>query len=543
MIKKINNSSFAIAFFIMVGCILRLSLSSHMQVMNADATGYFETGVTLTKYLDGLSAFWSPAYPIFCILIDCAFNNIELSGKLASILTGTGLILVIFVLSKSLYGSLVASIAGMMIAFMPVMVYYSTFTTPEMFYLCFLYLSVTVFVMWIRKLSVWLSLLMGIFAAIAYLTRPEGFLLFAQITAMGTFVVFYNAVKNNTSVVRPTISLIVFVITFAIISLPYLLLVKKEVGSWSISPRSGYNLVLTKYNYETKLFSLTPDRRHVLLAHQHINNSLPSLIKTDAKMIITKYGDNFCRLVTSVLPNLFINKYILLFFIITAIFAFISKWRDTPKHLLLLFFAFPFFITPFFVIELRTQIYILPILVILSSVSLSSLMNKMFHEHPSILIRLSFFKAHTIWVILIGLALTGTIGYYFTIEPLVEKKGSYGIEQKKAGLWLRSSGLPQGAVMARKPWVAFYSGNENLPLPLASYGDILYYAKANMARYLVIDDLVTVKVRPALVFLLREIPKELELVYDNMGKIDRRVRVFRFKEVSSASQETMMILK
>ena len=122
MINKMSNSTLAIIFFIFLGGIMRLALSSHMQVMNVDATGYFKSGVTFTDYFDGLSAFWSPVYPLLCILLNYVWNNIEMAGKVISILAGTTLIFIVFLFTRRLYDSLSAVIAAIMITYMPVMV-------------------------------------------------------------------------------------------------------------------------------------------------------------------------------------------------------------------------------------------------------------------------------------------------------------------------------------------------------------------------------------------------------------------------------------
>ncbi|MDW7774290.1 MAG: glycosyltransferase family 39 protein [Desulfobulbaceae bacterium] len=505
-------------------------LSFEMQVMNVDAIGLvdragsFRLGTTLAEYLQTLPGYWPPLYPVLCLLMDIPLEDIEFSGKLISILSGTGLIFIIYLLSRDLYGDTAALTASFLAAFFPVLIYYSAFTTPEMTYLFFLYASLLLFVKWVVSPGPFYAILTGLTASAAYLTRSEGILLFFQIIFMGMLVAFYKW-RSDKHVFRPYArGLAFFIVAFILLASPFLLFLKQDVGSWSISRGGGMAFTLTKENIEPAVWSLTDDKTRVkgYFYESYRKQSLLEILKNDPEQITGKWSSNFKLLITATLPEMFINKYILAFFLALVLAALLLRRDIMHRHLLLLFMLAPIFITPLYVIELRTQIYIIPVVLILAAVSIGIFADTVINRAAG---RLSFRPGPVIALITVAI-ISVTTTYYKILQPEFDKKGRYGLEQKKAGIWLRESGLSQGKVMARKPWTAFYSGNEILPLPLADYEDILFYARHNNARYLIIDDLLTTRMRPDLEFLLQEDPEELNLIYEAEGK----VRLFAFKK-------------
>jgi hypothetical protein len=83
-------------------------------------------------------------------------------------------------------------------------------------------------------------------------------------------------------------------------------------------------------------------------------------------------------------------------------------------------------------------------------------------------------------------------------------------EQRVAGAWLARSGWPpevgaagaRPAVMARKPWVAYYAGADMLELPEAPLEEVLELAATRAADVLVADARSVRESRPALAPLL-----------------------------------------
>lgn len=95
-------------------------------------------------------------------------------------------------------------------------------------------------------------------------------------------------------------------------------------------------------------------------------------------------------------------------------------------------------------------------------------------------------------------------------------KADQPVEQKEAGLWLKNY-EPNSVVMARKPWVAFYSNSIFVKMPFSDYKDMIKYACLKNVKYLVIDERYVKELRPQLSFLLEQGTNDLKLVYENKG--------------------------
>ncbi|MBU1727520.1 MAG: hypothetical protein KJ880_07810, partial [Candidatus Omnitrophica bacterium] len=102
-----------------------------------------------------------------------------------------------------------------------------------------------------------------------------------------------------------------------------------------------------------------------------------------------------------------------------------------------------------------------------------------------------------------------------SINSVILNSNDGTIEHKKAGLWLKNFDHSHFVVMARKPYVSFYSEGLWVCLPYADYSEIIRYAKKNNIKYLVIDELSILKLRPQLAFLLDEnkATSDLKLIY------------------------------
>ena len=526
------RSYFVVAALVLAAGLLRLFLSFQMQVINVDAIGLvnrigsFYQGITLAEYLRSLPGYWPPLYPILCLLTDMLFHDIELSGKLVAFLSGTGLVLIIFLLAQELYGKLAAVISLCITAYFPVLVYYSSFTTTEMTYLFFLFAGMFVFVKWVTQPKAVHGILMGLSCSAAYLSRPEGILLLFQLLFMGVLIAFYKIWRKKEPFQPYVVSLTACVIAFFILASPYLLHLKQEVGGWAINRGGGFAFALTKETVETKVWSLSDDKKRVrgFFDESYTKLSLLNVFKDNPDHIFGKWTSNFKYLLSDILPKLFVNKYVLTILMVMMLAALIWKWQQMHKHLLLLFMLSPIIITPLYVIELRTQLYIIPVVIILASMFMASLINIVGHRFAG-----QAAISHKASIAIISVVLIcSTFFYYRFLEPKFAEKGRYGLEQKEAGLWLKKNGFPKGKILARKPWAAFYSGNDILPLPLASYRDTIHYAMENNAEYLIIDDLLTTRMRPSVAFLLHSSSTDVKLIYDNERKARHRVRVFSF---------------
>ncbi len=117
-----------------------------------------------------------------------------------------------------------------------------------------------------KKKKVWFFLLAGLIFGLSYLTRPEGFLIYIL---MGFWVLFFPLLflKNNQTKNKKSLIFLTFSLGFFIFALPYLFFIKKDLGYWAISEKSGYNFY-TSFQSEYQKSGLVP--AHLQTSHQEV---------------------------------------------------------------------------------------------------------------------------------------------------------------------------------------------------------------------------------------------------------------------------------
>jgi hypothetical protein len=131
---------------------------------------------------------------------------------------------------------------------------------------------------------------------------------------------------------------------------------------------------------------------------------------------------------------------------------------------------------------------------------------------------------------LIILALLSAGGLWGQVE--VARTGQAGLipSHKVAGRWLADHSEPGEPVMSRNSELGLYADRPLVAFPNAGWGEVLAYARARGARYLVTDDWELTQLRPQLSFLLDPIqaPDELEHLATFVGP-RRTTLVYRIR--------------
>jgi len=124
--------------------------------------------------------------------------------------------------------------------------------------------------------------------------------------------------------------------------------------------------------------------------------------------------------------------------------------------------------------------------------------------------------------------------FFVVLQPRVVEQytstGSFRLEHKTIGLWLKDNLTRGSVIMSRYPAIAFYAEAQWEPTPNATYDQMLTYARAQSVDYFALDEAETRELRPQFAFLFAEdqTPSELELVHVDSGGGDR-LAIFRFK--------------
>jgi 4-amino-4-deoxy-L-arabinose transferase-like glycosyltransferase len=126
-----------------------------------------------------------PLYPWLIAAVSLVGPSIELSARLVSLVLGTALVIPVVRIADRVHGRRAALIAGGLVAFHPLMVAGSISTYAEGPYLTLILFVLDYTIAWIDERRLRQAVLAGLFAGLAYLTRPEAFLLVGALGAVG----------------------------------------------------------------------------------------------------------------------------------------------------------------------------------------------------------------------------------------------------------------------------------------------------------------------------------------------------------------------
>ena len=223
-------------FLLIISLSVRIYLSLFTYVIKNDSVAYMQNA----KYIvsgDFLSALRHDYHPLYSLIMAVLYNvipNMELSGTIISVLFGTLTVVVFYLIGKSVFDQKVSFVSSVILAFHPYAVRFSAdiISDSTYFFLFISALGLGYFAIVNRKLL--LFALTGICSALAYLTRPEG-------VGIIIIVVFWCALKDCARIKilwkEKLISILILVVSFLVFSMPYLVFIKQDTGSWSLTKK------------------------------------------------------------------------------------------------------------------------------------------------------------------------------------------------------------------------------------------------------------------------------------------------------------------
>ena len=215
---------------------VRIYLSFLTYVIKNDSVAYMQNA----KYIvsgDFLSALRHDYHPLYSLIMAVLYNvipNMELSGTIISVLFGTLTVVVFYLIGKSVFDQKVSFVSSVILAFHPYAVRFSAdiISDSTYFFLFISALGLGYFAIANRKLL--LVALTGICSALAYLTRPEG-------VGILIIVAFWCALKDCARIKilwkEKLISILILVVSFLVFSMPYIVFIKQDTGSWSLTKK------------------------------------------------------------------------------------------------------------------------------------------------------------------------------------------------------------------------------------------------------------------------------------------------------------------
>ncbi|MDZ7361442.1 MAG: glycosyltransferase family 39 protein [candidate division KSB1 bacterium] len=486
--------------------------------------------------------YWSPGLPLWMGLANLLIPDVELAGRLTTMLLGSLIVAPIYLLAHALCGKHVAFWAGVFAALHPSLAFAQTAPLAEPAYMFFGFLGLWLGWQALQKSRWGFAIAAGLCWGFSYLAKPEGtgFLLVFAAFAIGRAVADFFSHRRAPSL----LAIAAAGIGFLVAASPYLIYLHKQAGHWTLSAKGAANqqFEATFFTAENDDFfeSLSPDNKTLpvdaifhtgTFLQQAKKNEVPK-VEISAGLIARKYATNFFRVLKYGLPQMLSLLLIVLF----GLGLLAAPWQreETPLavYLLAVLIFYWLVMVPFFHITERYLMAMLPLAGIWIARGLLGLAEWLNGTMHAVFSR-AFSQRQTITLAVLSLAFLfwlPEMGKVTAQRP--EGFGEWGdaVELKEAGKWLRHNAEQQPPiVMSYNKAVDFYAGNYDVRSGVSFSRDSLprqiEYARHRQARYVVVSERY-LKLFPVWQQALEAPNSELKLLYKTGNTIAPKAYVF-----------------
>ena len=504
------------------------------------------------KFAQALHPFWSPMYPVCVAFFSFIFHDIEIAGRMVSLVSGILVILPVFFFAKKLYGKGAAYVSAVLIGFHPSLAFLSTSAQSEPTYIFFSLLGMYVGWRAIEKESFRRALSAGILFGFSYLTRPEGIGFWGVYLGVVSIWGIFDCVRHR-KFRRIRMAIIIF-FGFLFVSSPYFIYLRSETGKWMISSKgfAVQQLDVQEYVDSQVNYSRLSEDNTILpkdaIYHEGnfmrlVGDEKQSTRHVTVAVILRKYAKNIYQLMKEAIHSVFGT----VLFLIWAVGFFRSAWQDDTirLHMYLLFFIcfFWFVVVPMFHINER---YLIPgflICFIWMGHGVFHLIqwcessfgryfsNALSRFHCITMRRIATTMVFLFIFILFWLPEFGKVA---ARDSQSTDYWADAVELKKAGQWLKTNVEGSPVIMTPNKAVDFYAGIDDVRRGVTFSGDdferILVYARHKRVEYMVITERYSSTYKN-LVFLFDDtrVPEGFRLVYEDLEVSGIKCRIFHLK--------------
>jgi Dolichyl-phosphate-mannose-protein mannosyltransferase len=426
----------------------------------------------------GPHTLWPPFYPALLGVVSLAIPDLEMAGRVVSLITGTLAVGFLYLIAHTLFSKETALYTAVLLATHPEISRASLTVMSESTYLCLLLAGIWLTVGILQKVRLYLCILVGLIFGCAYLTRPEaiGFLVLIPL------LIICAHFRSGGQRQKVFIGVVALFAGFIVLAGPYVLFLRVHTGQWQISGKTLHNLAITDprlgHSLEEKFHGLSPDGTHIGVTRVTVSEVV-QYWREHPRVFVKRYTRLLLDQYHEVLPGACHPLLLAL----AGIGLYHGQWqRSSSGKLLLLVALFPFFIYPLSHVEQRYMIPLLPFVLIWAGLGVAVVVEGLQRArtprvlfHRSIPVRA---LAHTAVVAVLLLPYFG-----FLIRPY-----DMGAEQKVVGQWMRQHIGTDAKIMERTHVVAFYADGIPFDLPYASLQQVLKYGARIGAEYLVVSE-------------------------------------------------------
>jgi 4-amino-4-deoxy-L-arabinose transferase-like glycosyltransferase len=534
----------------MLGCILRIALIPYGDFISSDGVYYATLGRNLLAgdLHHGISAYWSPLYPLLIALFTGVFRDPALAGRLVSALAGGILVVPVYFLSKRFsHRRLTAVVAALFVIFEPRLLYYSLRVLTEPVYILLLITGILIGWIALERGLARYFFLTGLVFGLAYLTRPEALGYVLLLCLIVGVVGFARKAGSWWMVSRASLVVLGALLAAA----PYVYYLRQETGRWMLTEKFAANMPGSALGGR----KLLPDGQLTLAdilwagTRPERAGSEIDIAPTSGRQDSQSPGPSLLRRLaehtTRTLKGLY-QEYLMINEILPALLIgligiglFARKWSTSRIRLELYVGSFIFATFLGYAFTFHNHRYLVPLIPLAlcwaasGAVVAASWLHDTFASRAQDVLPINSTFGHAIAVVTVVVILSQSV----TIFTQLRKNDSGG--QRKAAEWIRSQGLQSPLIMATGPWPAYYAGGRHLYIPSEELPVVLAYAKRKKVDFIVLEDR-WLETTPSLAPLLtaKTIPPELTLVYERVT--DRQDHGFRVFRVSQGEDRSAM---
>lgn len=500
---KIKKEHLILAGILLTGIIARvIKFEDPAMVMDTVAfsrlgKNFIEYGMYVFGENYNMGIFFPPGYPVFIGTMNLFFNDLFFSAKLVSFIASCFSIMLAYFIGKELYNKEAGLFAALVYALYPVILIISVDAYADALFICFLLLSIYIFIVSRKKNEIYLSVLFGLSLSAAFLTRPEGMFLLL-LPGLQLLGLFDRKERFNR---KHLISMGLIVLIFTLCISPYMIFIKNNTGKFSMSGKANVSIILgelsgdRKYHdvvnapdnlYDRAAFTLNEDKTELRGWNKKANLSLKEYILKDPVSTVKKYLKNVMRQISTLMK-------LLIPILLPLIFSFFNK-ELFNNRLRLIFLMYPclfFLMYPFFIVIEKQTLSIVLFLILFSSGGfvnseqvVSGIVDYYGISRNSLVL---LFEKGIKYMIVVLLVLSSL----FYLKYSSFDKTPHPVEHMRAGIYLKenvSSVYEKLNVMARKPYVNYYSDSRFTMMPYANITDVINFAKRYDVDYIVVDE-------------------------------------------------------
>ena len=451
---------------------LHFFLLANKLVASSDATTYIKYARRFASgnFYGVLDTYWSPLYPVLIGIVACFTDKLLLPAIIVSIITGSLAAPLTYYLVKQSYGQREAFIAGIIAAFFPYLLNSTFGLGTENSYLVWITGALILGWKGLKSNSAKDYFFTGILVGLAYLTRPEaiGYLLFFAV-----FVFCKNLRQRNLISSTLITQIAVLLLGFAILAAPYVIYLRSETGSWTVSGKVRKNVTA------------------INLAESDDNDDADEDDNNESqygKVVPVKYFALHFRKVHEIFTELL--PFFLLIFVALGLFK--NQWNKErfQRETYLIFFCFLTVLGYVATVPLIRYFYVLlPIFfgwIALGIVYFSA----WFSESVRVWLPKNLSNRLDNKFIVI-LCLIFIFGYMFPANFYVRSKKSdwqrAAYEERDAGLWLKENGKQSAKILSITKRPVFYAEGIRYKPISKDTDEIISQIKENKIDYVIVS--------------------------------------------------------